>query len=176
MGGSGPAHAADPALGHRMDSAPRLCSELERFQHGNIKALGCCHPPTAPTATPAVPHSCTQETEPRRTMQSPGWAGRCSMHRWAHAAFPALAEPHQHMHLVTARSHELPSPAAPLKTCEPCPPQSLQGAGSSTPGTWVLPFPLTLWHQHLVPSLFCTGDLLLPRDCWGILLTPSSSD
>lgn len=71
----------------------------------NIKALSCCHPPTAPTATPAVPHSCIQETEPRRNMQSPGWAGSCSMHRWARAAFPALAEPHRHMHLVTAQSH-----------------------------------------------------------------------
>lgn len=37
-------------------------------------------------------------------MQSPGRAGRCSMHGWARAAFPALAEPHRHMHLVTAQS------------------------------------------------------------------------
>lgn len=98
-----------------------LCSELERFKHGNVKALSCCHPPTAPTATPEVPHSCIQETEPRRNMQSPGWAGRCSMHRWARAAFPALAEPHRHMHLVTAQSHPLPS-ANPSKPGSPvCP-------------------------------------------------------
>lgn len=55
-------------------------------------------------------------------------------------------------------------------------PQFLQGAGSSIPGTWGLPSPLTLWYQDLVLLLFCTGDLLLPRDCQGILLTPSSFD
>lgn len=37
-----------------------------------------------------------------------------------------------------------------------------------------MPFPLTLWHQDLVPSLFCTAGLLLPRDCQGIHRHPAA--
>lgn len=180
MGGSGPAHTADPALAHRglwqCWEQAGLCSELERFKHGNVKALGCCHPPTAPTATPEVPTPASR-TEPRRNMQSPG----------GQAGAPCTGGHAQHWRhrrgrtgtctsLLLRVTPDLLQTPPTWEPCVPCPPQSLQGAGSSTPGTWVLPSPVTLWHQDLVLSLFCTGDLLLPRDCQGILLTPNSSD
>lgn len=179
MGGSGPAHTADPALAHRRDVEVLGAGwTLLPGSAQSCKGLNMEISKLSVTAVlPLPPQPLQQSHTPASRKLSQGGTCKARVGRQVFHAqvgtcgIPGRAAPAHAPRYCSVINYLLQPPSKPVSPVL----LNSYGAGSSTPGTWVLPFPLTLWHQDLV-LLFCTGGLLLPRDCWGILLTPSSSD
>lgn len=185
MGGSGPAHAADPALGHRMDVAVLGAGQtLLPCSAQSWKGLNTEISKSSVTAILPLP---PQPHTPASRKLSQG--GACKA-RGGQAGVPCTGGHSQHSrpwrsHTDTCTSLQLRVInyllQPPLKTCEPCvpcPPNSL--------------IPTRSWEQHSRDLGFSMsinslasgfGAIVVlhwrfaaAKDCRGILLTSSSSD